>query len=30
MQSKVIKGEFDLQDFLDQMVQLRKMAGGGG
>jgi len=30
MQSKVVKGEFDLQDFLDQMVQLRKMAGGGG
>ena len=30
MQSKVVKGEFDLQDFLDQMSQLRKMAGGGG
>jgi signal recognition particle subunit SRP54 len=30
MQSKVAKGEFDLQDFLDQMSQLRKMAGGGG
>ena len=30
MQSKVVKGEFDLQDFLDQMAQLRKMAGGGG
>ncbi|MGI9145128.1 MAG: signal recognition particle protein [Chloroflexota bacterium] len=30
MQSKVVKGEFDLQDFLDQMTQLRKMAGGGG
>src|SRR3954447_4452414 len=30
MQSKVVKGEFDLQDFLDQMGQLRKMAGGGG
>src|SRR5438105_4326009 len=30
MQSKVVKGEFDLQDFLDQMVQLRRMAGGGG
>src|SRR5919198_649783 len=30
MQTKVVKGEFDLQDFLDQMVQLRKMAGGGG
>src|ERR687885_157428 len=30
LQSKVVKGEFDLQDFLDQMVQLRKMAGGGG
>src|SRR6266540_3761682 len=30
MQSKVVQGEFDLQDFLDQMVQLRKMAGGGG
>ena len=30
MQSKVVKGEFDLQDFLDQMVQLRRMAGGSG
>src|ERR1700704_1244748 len=30
MQSKVVKGDFDLQDFLDQMSQLRKMAGGGG
>jgi signal recognition particle subunit SRP54 len=30
MQSKVVKGEFDLQDFLEQMSQLRKMAGGGG
>jgi len=30
MQSKVVKGDFDLQDFLDQMVQLKKMAGGGG
>jgi signal recognition particle subunit SRP54 len=30
MQTKVVKGEFDLQDFLDQMAQLRKMAGGGG
>src|SRR5437588_588129 len=30
MQSRVVKGEFDLQDFLDQRVQLRKMAGGGG
>jgi signal recognition particle subunit SRP54 len=30
MQSRVVKGEFDLQDFLDQMVQLKKMAGGGG
>jgi signal recognition particle subunit SRP54 len=30
MQTKVVKGEFDLQDFLDQMGQLRKMAGGGG
>src|SRR4030088_1206354 len=30
MQSKVVKGEFDLQDFLDQMFQLRKMAGGCG
>ena len=30
MQSKVQKGEFDLQDFLEQMSQLRKMAGGGG
>ena len=30
MQSKVVKGDFDLQDFLDQMAQLRKMAGGGG
>src|SRR5437868_7956796 len=30
MQSKVVKGEFDLQDFLAQMAQLRKMAGGGG
>jgi signal recognition particle subunit SRP54 len=30
MQSKVVKGEFDLQDFLDQMSQLKKMAGGGG
>jgi signal recognition particle subunit SRP54 len=30
MQSKVAKGEFDLQDFLEQMGQLRKMAGGGG
>jgi signal recognition particle subunit SRP54 len=30
MQSKVVKGEFDLQDFLEQMAQLKKMAGGGG
>ncbi len=30
LQKKVAKGKFDLQDFLDQMVQLRKMAGGGG
>jgi signal recognition particle subunit SRP54 len=30
LQTRVVKGEFDLQDFLDQMVQLRKMAGGGG
>ncbi|HET6316559.1 MAG TPA: AAA family ATPase, partial [Chloroflexota bacterium] len=30
MQTKVVKGDFDLQDFLDQMGQLRKMAGGGG
>ena len=30
IQSKVVKGEFDLQDFLEQMSQLRKMAGGGG
>src|SRR5919199_1381940 len=30
LQKKVVKGEFDLQDFLDQMAQLRKMAGGGG
>jgi signal recognition particle subunit SRP54 len=30
MQSKVVKGDFDLQDFLDQMSQLKKMAGGGG
>jgi signal recognition particle subunit SRP54 len=30
MQTRVVKGEFDLQDFLDQMVQLRKMAGGSG
>src|SRR5579864_2898577 len=30
MQSKVAKGEFDLLDFLEQMSQLRKMAGGGG
>src|SRR5919198_6332110 len=30
LQSKVVKGEFDLQDFLQQMAQLRKMAGGGG
>src|SRR6266567_2081216 len=30
MQSKVVKGEFDLQDFLEQMSQLRKVAGGGG
>src|ERR687885_1118055 len=30
LQSKVVKGEFDLQDFLEQMAQLRKMAGGGG
>ncbi|HEY2593973.1 MAG TPA: signal recognition particle protein [Chloroflexota bacterium] len=30
MQTKVVKGEFDLQDFLEQMSQLRKMAGGGG
>src|SRR5919206_710090 len=30
MQSKVQKGDFDLQDFLEQMAQLRKMAGGGG
>ena len=30
LQKKVSKGEFDLQDFLEQMAQLRKMAGGGG
>jgi signal recognition particle subunit SRP54 len=30
MQTKVVQGDFDLQDFLDQMVQLKKMAGGGG
>ena len=30
LQKKVVKGEFDLQDFLDQFGQLRKMAGGGG
>src|ERR671929_1458925 len=30
LQTRVVKGEFDLQDFLDQMGQLRKMAGGGG
>jgi signal recognition particle subunit SRP54 len=30
LQKKVTKGEFDLQDFLDQLAQLRKMAGGGG
>src|ERR1700738_5629335 len=30
MQSKVVKGEFDLQDCLEQMSQRRKMAGGGG
>src|SRR5437879_12782167 len=30
MQSKVVKGEFDLQDFMEQMSQLRKMACGGG
>jgi signal recognition particle subunit SRP54 len=30
MQTRVVKGEFDLQDFLEQMAQLRKMAGGGG
>src|SRR5215471_6165390 len=30
MQTRVVKGEFDLQDFLDQMGQLRKMAGGSG
>ncbi len=30
LQQKVVKGEFDLQDFMDQMGQLRKMAGGGG
>src|ERR671931_1678201 len=30
LQTKVVKGEFDLQDFLDQMAQLRKMSGGGG
>src|ERR671929_525687 len=30
LQTRVVKGEFDLQDFLDQMSQLRKMAGGGG
>jgi signal recognition particle subunit SRP54 len=30
LQQKVAKGEFDLQDFMDQMGQLRKMAGGGG
>ncbi len=30
MQTKVVKGDFDLQDFLDQMGQLHKMAGGGG
>lgn len=30
LHGKVVKGEFDLQDFLDQFAQLRKMAGGGG
>src|ERR687886_2579283 len=30
LQDRVVKGEFDLQDFLEQMSQLRKMAGGGG
>lgn len=30
LQTKLAKGQFDLQDFLDQMGQLRKMAGGGG
>ena len=30
LQDRVVKGEFDLQDFLEQMAQLRKMAGGGG
>jgi signal recognition particle subunit SRP54 len=30
LQQKVVKGEFDLQDFMDQMAQLRNMAGGGG
>jgi len=30
LQQKVVKGQFDLQDFMDQMGQLRKMAGGGG
>src|SRR5919199_251526 len=30
LQDRVVKGEFDLQDFLQQMAQLRKMAGGGG
>jgi signal recognition particle subunit SRP54 len=30
LQKKAAKGDFDLQDFLEQMAQLRKMAGGGG
>jgi signal recognition particle subunit SRP54 len=30
LQKKVVKGDFDLQDFLEQMAQLRKIAGGGG
>ncbi len=30
LQTKVAQGKFDLQDFLEQMAQLRKMAGGGG
>jgi signal recognition particle subunit SRP54 len=30
LQQKVVKGEFDLQDFMDQMAQLRNMAGSGG
>ncbi len=30
LQKKVARGQFDLQDFLEQMSQLRTMAGGGG